>query len=80
MNRGGIEAFMMNYLRYMDLNRIHIDFAVRGPEKGNYHDLSFDFFVQTFACRKKSSLFEKEKMLKLYLNILNNKEAKNEQR
>lgn len=38
MNRGGIEAFMMNYLRHMDLNRIHIDFAVRGPEKGTYDD------------------------------------------
>lgn len=38
MNRGGIETFMMNYLRHMDLNQIHIDFAVRGPERGAYDD------------------------------------------
>lgn len=38
MNRGGIETFMMNYLRHMDLNQIHIDFAVRGPERGTYDD------------------------------------------
>ena len=40
MNRGGIETFMMNYLRHMDLNQIHIDFAVRGPERGTYDDES----------------------------------------
>lgn len=38
MNRGGIETFMMNYLCHMDLNQIHIDFAVRGPERGTYDD------------------------------------------
>lgn len=38
MNRGGIETFMMNYLRHMDLNRVHIDFAVKGSEKGAYDE------------------------------------------
>ena len=36
MNRGGIETFMMNYVRHMDSNVVHIDFAVTGLEKGAY--------------------------------------------
>lgn len=38
MNRGGIETFMMNYIRHMNLKQFHIDFAVRGPERGAYDD------------------------------------------
>ena len=38
MNRGGIESFMMNYVRNIDSTKVHIDFAVRGPEKGAYDD------------------------------------------
>ena len=39
MNRGGIEAFMMNYVRHMNSNMIHIDFAVTGLEKGDYDEI-----------------------------------------
>ena len=38
MNRGGIETFMMKYIRHMNLSRVHIDFAVKGPERGAYDD------------------------------------------
>lgn len=38
MNRGGIESFMMNYVRHMDSNVVHIDFAVTGLEKGAYDE------------------------------------------
>ena len=38
MNRGGIEAFMMNYVRHMNHAAVHIDFAVTGLEKGAYDD------------------------------------------
>ena len=38
MKRGGIEAFMMNYFRYMDPSKVHIDFLVHGYEKGVYDD------------------------------------------
>lgn len=38
MKRGGIEAFMMNYFRYMDKSKVHIDFLVHGYEKGVYDD------------------------------------------
>lgn len=38
MNRGGIETFMMNYVRYMNHDAVHIDFAVTGLEKGVYDD------------------------------------------
>ena len=38
MNRGGIETFMMNYIRHMDSNVVHIDFAVTGLEKGAYDE------------------------------------------
>lgn len=38
MKRGGIEAFMMNYFRHIDRNRVHIDFVVHGYDKGVYDD------------------------------------------
>ncbi len=38
MNRGGVEAFMMNYIRHMDKNKVHIDVAVKGLEKAAYDD------------------------------------------
>lgn len=38
MNRGGIETFMMNYVRHMNHDAVHIDFAVTGLEKGVYDD------------------------------------------
>ena len=38
MNRGGIENFMMNYVRHMNHDAVHIDFAVTGLEKGVYDD------------------------------------------
>lgn len=38
MKRGGIEAFMMNYFRHIDRNKVHIDFVVHGYDKGVYDD------------------------------------------
>jgi len=38
MNRGGIEAFMMNYVRHVNLKIVHIDFAVIGAERVAYDD------------------------------------------
>ena len=38
MNCGGIETFMMNYVRHMNSNVVHIDFAVTGLEKGAYDE------------------------------------------
>lgn len=38
LQRGGTEAFIMNYLRHMNLDKIEIDFAVQGYEKGIYDD------------------------------------------
>lgn len=46
MNRGGIETFMMNYVRHMDSNVIHIDFAVMGHEKGAY-----DKEMESLGCK-----------------------------
>ena len=46
MNRGGIEAFMLNYLRHFDRNRIIVDFAVRGPEIGE-----FDKYLVEMGCK-----------------------------
>lgn len=46
MNRGGIETFMMNYVRHMNRNVIHIDFAVTGLEKGAYDDE-----LKTLGCK-----------------------------
>lgn len=63
MNRGGIETFMMNYLRHMNLNRIHIAFAVRGPEKGAYDDELESFGCKIYRLPQRSKhpiRFEKE--------------------
>ena len=38
MKRGGIEAFMMNYFRLINKNRVKIDFLVHGYDKGVYDD------------------------------------------
>ncbi len=38
MKRGGIEAFMMNYFRHFDREKMHIDFIVHGYDKGVYDD------------------------------------------
>lgn len=46
MNRGGIEAFMMNYVRHMNHAAVHIDFAVTGLEKGAYDDE-----LESLGCR-----------------------------
>lgn len=38
LRRGGIESCMMNYYRYISHDKIHIDFALQGYEKGVYDD------------------------------------------
>lgn len=38
MKRGGIEAFMMNYFRSIDKDKVKIDFLVHGYGKGVYDD------------------------------------------
>lgn len=38
MNRGGVETFMMNYIRHMDTNKVHIDVAVKGLDKAAYDE------------------------------------------
>ena len=38
MARGGIEAFMMNYYRHFDREKVQIDFVVHGHGKGVYDD------------------------------------------
>ena len=35
---GGIESFMMNYFRYIDKTKIHIDFVLQGKGPGVYDD------------------------------------------
>lgn len=46
LQRGGTEAFAMNYLRHMDLVKIKIDFAVQGYDKGAY-----DEEVSGYGCK-----------------------------
>jgi len=38
MDRGGIEAFLMNYYRHMDRSKIQCDFIVHGDKEGIYND------------------------------------------
>lgn len=38
MDRGGIEAFLMNYYRHMDRTKIHCDFIVHGYSKGIFNE------------------------------------------
>lgn len=54
MNRGGIEAFMMNYVRHMNSNVIHIDFAVTGLEKGDYDEELKSLGCKIYKLPKKS--------------------------
>lgn len=54
MNRGGIETFMMNYVRHMDFNVVHIDFAVTGFEKGAYDDEIISMGCKIYKLPKKS--------------------------
>lgn len=54
MNRGGIEAFMMNYVRHMDSKVVHIDFAVTGLEKGAYDDELKSLGCKIYRLPKKS--------------------------
>lgn len=54
MNRGGIEAFMMNYVRHMDSNVVHIDFAVTGLEKGDYDEELKSLGCKIYKLPKKS--------------------------
>lgn len=46
LQRGGTEAFAMNYLRHMDLTKIQVDFAVQGYGKGVY-----DEEVSGYGCK-----------------------------
>ena len=54
MNRGGIETFMMNYIRHMDPQMVHIDFAVTGHEKGAYDDELESLGCKIYRLPKKS--------------------------
>lgn len=54
MNRGGIETFMMNYVRHMDSNVVHIDFAVTGIQKGAYDDELISLGCKIYRLPKKS--------------------------
>lgn len=38
MDRAGAETMMMNYLRHIDREKIHIDFLINRPERADYED------------------------------------------
>lgn len=70
LQRGGMEAFAMNYLRHMDLQKIQIDFAVQGYEKGIYDEELLGYGCKIYHLSYKNRHFmQYRKQLKdIFLN------------
>ena len=70
MNCGGIETFMMNYVRHMNSNVVHIDFAVTGLEKGAYDEELEALGCKIYRLPKKSKhpIEYQKKLKEVYSN------------
>lgn len=70
LQRGGTEAFVMNYLRHMDLSKVKIDFAVQGYDKGVYDDEVFGYGcnIYHFPYKNKNFLQYRKQLRALFLN------------
>ncbi len=70
LQRGGTEAFVMNYLRHMDLNKVEIDFAVQGYDKGVYDDevCGYGCNIYHLPYKNKNFLQYRKQLRALFLN------------